>query len=74
MLKRLVSVHELRGELGHICSDIVGYLHVHDVKIVVQPPSEDEGLALIEDLAGLTKEMYFSTAPHRMRNGKKVSI
>jgi hypothetical protein len=34
-LKGPISIHELRGELSHICSDVVGYLHVHDVKIVV---------------------------------------
>jgi hypothetical protein len=73
-LKGLISIHKLRRKLSHVCSDIVSYLHVHDIKIVVQPPFKDKGLALIEDLAGLAEEMYFGSAPHKMRNGKEVSI
>jgi hypothetical protein len=64
----------VRGKLGHVCSDIVCYLHVHDVKVVVQPPFKNEGLALIVDLAGLAEETYFGTTPRKMGDGKEVPI
>ena len=74
MLQGPVSVHELKRKFGHISSDVVSYLHVHDIKIVAQPPFKNEGLALIINLAGLTKEMDFSIALRKMRNREEISV
>jgi len=73
-LQRLISVHEVREKHGHVCSDVVGYLHIHDVKIVAQPPFKNEGLVLIVNSAGLTEKMDFSAMPHKMRDGEEISI
>jgi hypothetical protein len=74
MLQRQVSVHEVRGKLGHVRGDVVRYLHVHDIKVVVQPPFKNKGLTLIVDLAGLAEETYFSAAPRKMGDGKEVPV
>jgi len=74
VLQGPVSIHELRGKMSHVCSDVVGYLHVYDIKIVAQSPFKNEVLALIVDLAGLAKETYFGAMPCKMRNREEVSI